>query len=166
VLYIVIPVLEKGLSTDVWPMSEEHKSRLKASHQALVEFVLSDNEFVYELHSSQVFTTRHKQHVDICKTNADRNRRILETMDRRSIADLKNYVNCLVKTRQGHLAPLLTQNTGTQLGIYFLSLSVLLLSLHLDLRNRFKNTALAYGFSCLISLTERLICVFYKKCIR
>ena len=117
VLYIVLSVLEKGLTTDVWPMSEEHKSRLKACFQHLVEFVLPDIEFVHELHSSQVFATRHKQHVDICKTNADRNRRILEILDRRSISDLKSYINCLMKTRQGHLAPLLTQNTGARLNI-------------------------------------------------
>jgi hypothetical protein len=91
---------------------DEHLKRLKVCGRHLVEFVLPDITFINELLSADVITSRHKQHIEVGNTSADRNTRILEILEKRSIADLKNYVKCLVKTHQGHLAPLLIQNTG------------------------------------------------------
>lgn len=104
--------LERNEATDVWPLMDEHLNRLNACSQHLIDFVLPDVTLISELLSAEVITSRHKQYIDVGGTSNERNSRILEILARRSVADLKNYLQCLVKTRQGHLVPFLTRNTG------------------------------------------------------
>lgn len=104
--------MERNEVADVWPLMDEHLNRLNACSRYLIDFIVPDVTLINELLSTEVITSRHKQHIEVGSSSADRNSRILEILAKRSVGDLKNYLHCLVKTCQGHLVPLLTRNTG------------------------------------------------------
>ena len=85
------------------------KNRVK-----LLELINADLAFITELASAGCITWPQREHVMEILHSRDRNKKLLDFLTRRSVADFQKFINVLAK-EQVHLVPLLTTDGGETL---------------------------------------------------
>jgi hypothetical protein len=78
----------------------------------LIEHLDTDNELLDLMLSTDCLTHRQIEHVRSLTELSDRNKELLELLNRRSVDHFQQFIGCLEKT-QYHLIPLFTGRTGT-----------------------------------------------------
>ena len=99
---------------DVQPLDKRIMSVLY-KHTIIDEnLIFGINKFVHELLAHRCIFERHKEYILAPGIEKDMNKRLIEVMTRRSVADYKVFVKCLAEHQSDGLAELLAiDNTGT-----------------------------------------------------
>ena len=81
---------------DVWPLSKEQRSLL--SRYILFKEMNSDLSRLQDCLNKNVLSTEQMKHVECQRNQRDRIKHLLRILQRRSVADLKNFIVCLELT--------------------------------------------------------------------
>jgi hypothetical protein len=117
--------IERG-SEDLCPLDDVHLAKINFKQRTLADNLDPDNGLVSELWATKCINLRHREHIKAGGTYIERNRRLLDILTRRSLADFNKFIDCLGKTGQHHWASLLTDDAGSQIlcGLYYNRLSM------------------------------------------
>ena len=98
----------------VRPLDEQLLNRIEVNWTSLTELITLEGGLVAELYAKSCITNIQRKSIQSAGNDVDQNKRLLEIMSRKSVADFNRFVECLQKTQQGHVAAiLLTQDAGT-----------------------------------------------------
>lgn len=100
---------------DVRPLDEHITLKLYTNTLLAQNTIFEIDQVLDELVVAGCILDRHKQYVRVEELEFNKNRRLIEVMTRRSVADYKTFVSC-INTRQPPLYRLLTIDDNGQLG--------------------------------------------------
>ena len=95
-----------------WPLGALQLRRLVINQRQLVELIEPGHGLVDDLAASGCITSQQRQAVLETGTTANRNRKLLDIMSRRSVAHFDRFIAGLVNNGQPHVAKLLTGDGG------------------------------------------------------
>jgi len=105
---------------DVQPLDERRRSKLQLKYCELVEYISLSGDLLIDMMSSGCITRQQMEAVkEVNLSPAEKKRKLLDILTRRSIAHYKIFVNCL--RRSGHilLANNLEDDKGKRQGLNF-----------------------------------------------
>jgi len=114
-LYFYTYVAESGEASDDgdWPLSRVQLRRLTVNLRRLVELMETRHGLLDNLTAVGCITSQQRQDVIETETTANRNRKLLDILSRRSMVHFDRFVTCLVDNGQPHVAELLSSDSGT-----------------------------------------------------
>ena len=96
------------------PLDDQHWNRIHVNWTKLCKLIsLGDGLLMAELYAIKCLTHFQKQSIEGAGLSQDMNSKLLEIMLRKSVADYNRFIECLHKTKQGHVADILsTEDAG------------------------------------------------------
>jgi len=85
--------------------------QLNTNGVQLLDLIDPNHAFVAELTTAGCITWPQREHIIDTVYTRDRNKKLLEFLTRRSVADFQKFISVLAK-EQAHLVPLLTTDGG------------------------------------------------------
>ena len=97
------------------PLGDQQLNRIKVNWPSLTQLITLEGGLVAELYAINCITNIQKKSIESAGNDVDQNKRLLEIMSRKSVADFNRFIECLQDTQQGHVAScLLTEDAGKQ----------------------------------------------------
>ena len=117
---------DDGLGDDR-PLDDERLRRLRVNCARLVELVDVQSGLLEEMMSVGCITEQQRQAVrELNSSSAEKNRKLLDILTRRSVAHYNEFLSCLRRNNQGFIANVLEHGGGQKqhlgLPIYFILL--------------------------------------------
>ena len=82
-------------------------NRILVHWTTLTELITLEGGLVAVLYARNCITYIQKKSIESAENDFENNKRLLEIMSRKSVADFNRFIECLQDTQQGHVAALL-----------------------------------------------------------
>jgi len=102
---------------DDHPLDEERRSKLQSKYRELVDNIDLSGGLLDHLKSCGCITKQQMDAVEKMNSSAEKNRKLLDILTRRSVAHYKKFVDCLHDTEHSSLAHILKDDTGKRKGL-------------------------------------------------
>lgn len=86
---------------------------IRNNYYELLRLIDAKHGLIAKLYAANVLIDRHKECVEAGDSGTEVNRRLLNILMRRSVADFNKFLECLVE-HQSHLVPLFQSGSGKQ----------------------------------------------------
>ena len=97
------------------PLDDQQMNRIEVNWPSLIQLITLEGGLLAELYASECITIVQRKSIESAGNDVDQNKRLLEIMSRKSVADFNRFIECLQNTQQGHGASyLLTEDAGKQ----------------------------------------------------
>jgi hypothetical protein len=105
----VVEVLDAD--DDNRPLDKMQVAKINVSLTQLIDLIDPNYGLLAELMNCKCLSWRHREHIEVRTVASERNEHLLDILQRRSVADFKNFIECMVKLEQ-HFAVKSLKNGG------------------------------------------------------
>ena len=98
---------------ECWPLDITHKAQIMVNFRVLVKQIDPTVDLFNELYSAEVISNNQlNDFLERTASKAARNRKLLSALLKRSESDYEVFLECLIKSGQGHVTHLLESMSG------------------------------------------------------
>ena len=95
-----------------WPLSDYQMSVIDENSVQLIKFLDADSDLLCEMRATTCLSSEQIKYLTELHHGNDRNEKLLDMVQRRSVAQFYQFIECLGKT-QRHLVPFFTGDKGS-----------------------------------------------------
>lgn len=96
---------------DDWPVDSNIRDRIQANYCYLMDSI-NTSRLLSQMLRESCFSTYHLQSIEIRSTELEKNQQFLHILLRRSVANFKSFIRCLMNTNQESIAEVLQHDGG------------------------------------------------------